>query len=195
MEYIQLHIGGNAMEDRRNRRMEQTVPGGQEAEEKAEACGAIQPVMQAEKEQRTFEESDFCFENYENDRLELLPRDWTTLYAYWDITDERKQMVERYCNRKWEQVPKVLRIYDVNEISFPGGNANDWWDVELAGGSNHGFVGGMKSDCVYCMDYGIRMKDGSFAAILRSNCVRLPRHAGAGEADGTEKTRLDSSFE
>ncbi|WP_409342699.1 DUF4912 domain-containing protein [Paenibacillus sp. MBLB4367] len=182
------------MEDGRIRRTEQPAPEERETEEQPYALGAKPPIMREEKEQRTFGDDDFSFENYENDRLELLPRDWSTLYAYWDITDDRKRMVERYSNCKWEQLQKVLRIYDVNEVSFSGDNANDWWDVELAGGSNHGFVGGMRADCAYCMDYGIRTKEGKFVAILRSNSVTLPRNAevGSGGAPG-RKRRAEGS--
>lgn len=177
------------MDDGRSSRMEQVIPdkgrtGQPQVGHQGEAAGdngipnAQEPLFTDETDTHP------SFENYENDRLVLLPRDWATLYAYWDITDARKRMVERFCNRRWEQLTKVLRIYDVNSLEFSGDNANAWWDVELSERSDHGFVGGMRPDCAYCMDYGIRRpEDGAFMAILRSNSVMLPRNAEVTEPD------------
>jgi hypothetical protein len=117
---------------------------------------------------------DILSNNYGEDRLVLVPRDMGSLYVYWEITEDRRQMIEEYFRCEWEILPKYLRVYDINCIDFNGDNANRFWDISLNNAADNWFIKDVPSNCTYCVDYGTTTIDGRFFTILRSNTVKTP---------------------
>ncbi|OGX68589.1 MAG: hypothetical protein A2189_04615, partial [Paenibacillus sp. RIFOXYA1_FULL_44_5] len=108
------------------------------------------------------------------DRLVLLPRDNRTLYLYWNITKERKQMAEDHFHINWMDLPKAIRMYDVTKIDFNGDDANYYWDMDPGQSAVHAFVYGITPNCFYCADYGVIEQPEKFVTLLRSSAVKTP---------------------
>ncbi|RKD24958.1 hypothetical protein BEP19_03735 [Ammoniphilus oxalaticus] len=112
--------------------------------------------------------------NYGEDQLVLLPQGPASLYAYWEITDDRKKLVEEHFSCSWGVLPKVLRVYDVTDVYFNGNNAHYYKDVQIHDLANNWFVNELGSRRNYCLDYGTLTLDGRYFTILRSDPVQLP---------------------
>ncbi|WP_232016498.1 DUF4912 domain-containing protein [Paenibacillus baekrokdamisoli] len=123
---------------------------------------------------RGLEDYEIIQEAYGLDRLFALPRDTESLYLYWELTSDRKRMVEEHFRCGWMDLPKMLRVYDVSFFYFEGDNFNRYWDFSINQEANNWFVKGISSNCSYVIDYGTTTIDGRFVTILRSNTVKTP---------------------
>ncbi|SFI86483.1 Winged helix-turn-helix DNA-binding [Paenibacillus sp. UNC496MF] len=110
----------------------------------------------------------------EDDRLVLLPKDPGTLYVYWTLTERRIRMIEEHFHCAWDELPKLLRVYDVTYTSFNGDNANHCRDVRIDGRADNWFVRGLSAGTVFCVDLGTTALDGRFVAVLRSGTAETP---------------------
>lgn len=106
---------------------------------------------------------------YEEDNVCLMPRTSDSLYAYWSFTESIKQMAEHHFRTKWEELPSVLKIYDVTDIEFFGHNAHRTFEVELPPMTNNWFLQSLEPGRTFIVDIGTRTFDGSFFTLLRSN--------------------------
>ncbi len=122
-----------------------------------------QPVLKKEKWSMPFE--------YEEANVHLMPRTPDSLYAYWSFSESTKQMAEHHFRTKWEELPSILKIYDVTDIDFFGHNAHRTFEVELPSMTNNWFVHSLEPGRTYIADIGTRTFDGSFFTLLRSNPV------------------------
>jgi hypothetical protein len=127
---------------------------------------------------------DMVIENYGEDDLVVLPIDPSSLFAYWEVSEERKRLVEQHFRCDWAILPKILRVYDVNCIEFNGDNANGSRSIPIDDGANRWIIREALPACSYCIDYGTTTIDGRFFTILRSNAVSTPpleEYASMGE--------------
>ncbi len=113
---------------------------------------------------------------YEDEtRVCLLARDPHWVYAYWEIAqrswDELKQKIGDEIN----YTSHVLRVYDVTFVNFNGSNANNYFDVEVGHQARNWYVNLWKDDASYCVEFGLKTRDGRFWPIGRSNFVQTPR--------------------
>nr|WP_240546268.1 DUF4912 domain-containing protein [Paenibacillus artemisiicola] len=110
----------------------------------------------------------------EDDRLVMLAKDPGTLYVYWTLTERRIRMIEEHFHCAWDELPKLLRVYDVSYTSFNGDNANHYRDVRIDGRADNWFVRGLSAGTVFCADLGTTALDGRFVAVLRSGTAETP---------------------
>jgi len=132
---------------------------------------AVQTVMpcSSEIDDAHLQASDVIF-----DHITIMPRDPSSLYVYWDITSQRKQMTEEHFHTAFHNLPKFLRVYDITCLDFSGDHWNRHTDIALHGDADNWFVMGMEPNCTYIVDYGTTTLDGRFVTLLRSNTVTLP---------------------
>jgi uncharacterized protein len=107
----------------------------------------------------------------------LMPRTPESLYVYWSFSEAIKNMAEHHFRTKWEELPGVMKIYDVTDILFYGHNAHRTFEIDLPPTTNNWFVHSLEPDRTYIADIGTRTFDGSFFTLLRSN----PAETGAGD--------------
>jgi hypothetical protein len=98
---------------------------------------------------------------YGLDKITLMARDPLWLYTWWEVKDSTVSGLEAQFKDIFWQAKKVLRVYDVTDIDFNGGNAHRYFDI---GGSGRS----------WCVDLGLLFPDGKFVTILRSNIVATP---------------------
>jgi hypothetical protein len=99
----------------------------------------------------------------------LMQRTSESLYVYWSFSDSIKKMAEHHFRTNWEELPSVLKIYDVTDILFYGHNAHRTFEVNLPPMTNNWFIHSLAPDRTYIADIGTRTFDGSFFTLLRSN--------------------------
>ncbi|MEW9668270.1 DUF4912 domain-containing protein [Ammoniphilus sp. 3BR4] len=112
------------------------------------------------------------------DRLVILPHSPEILYVYWEITYERKRLVEEHFGCGWDVLPKILRVYDVTDILFNGDNSHRFIDIQVNDYANNWFIPSLNDNRNYCVDYGTFTWDGRYFSILRSDAVHLPPSEG-----------------
>jgi uncharacterized protein len=106
---------------------------------------------------------------YEEANASLMPRTPESLYVYWSFSESIKQMAEQHFRTRWEELPNVLKIYDITDIHFYGHNAHRTFEVDLPTMTNNWFLHSLEPGRTYIADIGTRTFDGSFFTLLRSN--------------------------
>ena len=114
------------------------------------------------------------------DRLVLLCREPTVVFAYWSTSATRKDLVSRHFQSDWNQLPFFLRLYDVTDILFNGENAHSTREYPVKPQSDNWYMSNVEPDRDYVADFGTRTLEGRFFTLVRSAPVRTPRN-GAGD--------------
>jgi hypothetical protein len=113
-------------------------------------------------------------ENYNETRIALLVRDPYWLYCYWEIDAEtRNRLSQKFGG--FYQIPLILRVYDITNVSFDGTNSNNYFDVKINSNSKNWYINVANPNCTFCVDIGFVQNDGIFYKIARSNVVTTPR--------------------
>jgi hypothetical protein len=108
-----------------------------------------------------------------NDTLCLLVRNPTTLYAYWELSERKRSLVDQHYNADWRELQPTLRLYDVTGLSFDGSASGTIRQYRLEGRDSC-YVGELEADRAYVADLGIWNRYGQFIPLLRSNTVHTP---------------------
>lgn len=112
---------------------------------------------------------------YHKDIFQLLVRDAHTLYVYWEISNRKRWLVSQHFERDWNDIPKIVRIYDVTDLYFDGNNANSYFDVTTTTGANNWYIHGLSAGRTYLADFGLYTWKGQFTPLLRSGAKATPR--------------------
>ncbi len=111
---------------------------------------------------------------YGRDKIVLLVRDPWWLYSYWEVANETWERLKRDLHDKFFGAKVVLRVYDVSSINFNGHNAHRHFDVEISYGANSWYLDTGGPGRSWCVDLGLRLANGEFITIVRSNVVTTP---------------------
>lgn len=113
-------------------------------------------------------------ENYNETRIVLLVRDPYWLYCYWEIDTETKNRLSQQFGGFY-QIPLILRVYDITNITFDGNNSNSYFDVKINNNARSWYINVGQPNRSFCIDIGFLQSNGSFYTIARSNTVTTPR--------------------
>lgn len=117
----------------------------------------------------------------------LMPRTPESLYVYWSFSESVKNMAEHHFRTNWEELPGVLKVYDVTDILFYGHNAHRTFEIDLPPMTNNWFLHSLEPDRAYIADIGTRTFDGSFFTLLRTN----PAETGADEVNSSYDEKIE----
>jgi uncharacterized protein len=106
---------------------------------------------------------------YGEDRIVLLPRDPQWAYAYWDITNERKEEMR---SQGGQQL--ALRLYDVTDINMEYQSPHSIQEYPLDEMAREWYLSIPVSDREYLLDIGYRCADGRWLVLARSAEIRIP---------------------
>ncbi|MDA8235437.1 MAG: DUF4912 domain-containing protein [Clostridia bacterium] len=119
-------------------------------------------------------------QGYRENRLVILPKDPYSIFGYWELTEDSRNITTAHYQRPWEDLILAARIYDLTGVlHFDGFNAlwrehimhpmtNNWYFEQLVPGHH------------YCVEIGVKSDMGAFLPMVRSNTVTTPRDtAGA----------------
>jgi len=110
---------------------------------------------------------------YIEDKIVLQVRDPWWLHSYWEVTHGTRERLRNSLGDRYYQADWVIRVYDVSFIVFDGTNANRYFDISVGHDTNNWYIN-VSSGRSYCVDLGLRLNDGTFITIVRSNTVMTP---------------------
>lgn len=105
-------------------------------------------------------------------RVSLMTRDPHSIFGYWELTPEFREMTARHFGCDWEQLPLVLRLYLADEAESP----HMIREVDVSHLTDNWFFHELLPGRTYVLDLGTRNIYGVFVALLRSNTVATPRN-------------------
>ncbi len=126
--------------------------------------------------------------SYNDNYLVLMVRDPNCIFAYWEFSNEQKDLIVREFACTWGEVPLMMRVYDLTGLSFNGQNAHSYFDLAVHPLADNFYVKDVKPNHSYCVELGINISTGRFMALLRSNVVQTPRDS---LADGSGAVMAD----
>lgn len=124
--------------------------------------------------------------DYGDTKIALLPRDPVWLFTYWEIPQSAKDNLSRVHGDNFIPSLLVLRIYDVTNVDFNGSNANRSFDIRISEKAQNWYINVGEFNRTWLIEIGYILKDGSFAAVARSNAVALPKY-GVSESEQVEQ--------
>ncbi|BAB05133.1 BH1414 [Halalkalibacterium halodurans C-125] len=113
--------------------------------------------------------------SYPVTEITLLPQGPTTLYAFWDTSEQTRGLVSYQTDKDWEQLEKRLRLYDVTSLLFDGRRANRYVDIHLPEMTNNWLIEHVEPNCTYLIDLGVITPSGAFLPVVRSTPIETPR--------------------
>lgn len=145
------------------------------------------PGAKAEREIRKVEELPA---EYGDVKIALLPRDPFWMFAYWEVNQQTRQELKN----RYGDAEQILRVYDVTGIQFDGKNAHKYFDIVITEIANNWYINVPEVNRSWCVDLGLRLPDGSFITIVRSNIVNMPRY-GVSPITDSQWAILQKEFE
>jgi uncharacterized protein len=94
---------------------------------------------------------------------------------FWDASDLPKQFFQYYFNIHFDDLVPVIHIYDVTEIQFNGKNAHHFYEIPISYQQGYWVVKGLFSNRSYLAEVGVKLSNGSFFPLIRSNSIRIPK--------------------
>ncbi len=114
--------------------------------------------------------------SYDSTNLTLIARDPTWIHAYWDISYSSVETLKSYISNEFEKAAYTLRMYDTTFVNFDGNNANHWFDIDFdPRATNNWYVNLWGDNASFCGEIGLRLHDGRFFPLTRSNIVTTAR--------------------
>jgi len=112
---------------------------------------------------------------YNETYLTLVARDPHWIYAYWEVVPGLIDSLRLQHGPDIDRAGCVIRMYDVSCIDFNGSNANHTWDIGVGTNSSNHYINLWSDNVSYCADLGLKLPNGQFVQLARSNVVRNPR--------------------
>jgi hypothetical protein len=123
----------------------------------------------------------------EETKVVLLPVNPHLVYVYWEISARDLEDVSRVFSRLGPRARPLLRFYDTAQANFDSLNSGSWFEVAIALGAGKWYVRLENPASFYCVDLGLRLADGSFHRLARSNPTEMPK---TGPSDKLEERYL-----
>ncbi|MBN1383883.1 MAG: DUF4912 domain-containing protein [Elusimicrobia bacterium] len=115
-------------------------------------------------------------ERYNEDRLIILPRDPHWIFAYWDLADRTVQKTrKKYGKDIFESSRFALRLHDITGIKkFSGSNSHSYKEIIINNTARSWYIDVENPGKKYCVQLGLKTKDGRFISLLISNSIVMP---------------------
>lgn len=110
---------------------------------------------------------------YDEDKIVLQVRDPWWLHSYWEITANTKNNLKESLGNDYSEANWALRVYDISLINFNGENAHSSFDLVINPDANNWYIN-VSGGRSFCVDLGLKLRNGKFITILRSNTVTTP---------------------
>lgn len=111
---------------------------------------------------------------YGEDKIVLQVRDPWWIHAYWEVSWPTRTRLSQELKDDFKNSKPALRVYDVTNIIFNGTNANRFFDIEVNLDANNWYIDTAGPGRSWCVDLGLKLSDGRFITIVRSNTVATP---------------------
>lgn len=113
-------------------------------------------------------------QKYGKDEIVLMVKDPYWLYAYWELTDARKEELRnRFGISSWNNSRPVLRVYELTGSIYDFLKA-PFYEIAITDIADNWYIHTNKPSSTYCVDLGRWIPDYGFVTIARSNIVTTP---------------------
>ena len=133
-------------------------------------------VQAVEPARADFEKKELP-QGYDKDLIVLQVRDPWWLHTYWEVREGTWGKLKNELAKLFATAKKVLRVYDVSCINFNGSNAHRSFDIEIHQNAKSWYIDTAGPGRSWCVDVGLKLSDGRFITIARSNIVTTPLDA------------------
>lgn len=104
---------------------------------------------------------------YSDNKIVLLPKDPNCLYAYWEISEKRKnEFIEEFGEKLWEKSIPVIKVTNVSN------NTNFY--IRINDFTNNWYINVPCPDSLYVAELGRKISDQFFITLASSNYVATP---------------------
>lgn len=104
---------------------------------------------------------------YDEDRVVLLARDPHCLYAYWEISNSRKDaFINEFGHELWKKSIPVLKVTNMSK--------NNVFNVKVNDHSRSWYIQVEDSNCMYTAELGRMVSDRFFISLANSNYAATP---------------------
>lgn len=135
----------------------------------------------------------FLPNRYDKDTFILQVRDPWWIHAYWEVRGQTLERFKELLKDDFYKAKRTLRVYDVSQIIFDGRNAHRFFDIAINEQVDNWYIDVGAAGRSWCVDLGLKLADGRFITILRSNTVHTPLDGPSGVID-EEWTVPDDMF-
>jgi hypothetical protein len=111
---------------------------------------------------------------YGKDKIIVQVRDPWWLQCYWEVVASTWNNLINRLKEMFFSAKRVLRVYDVSHINFDGKNAHRYFDVEVSQEATSWYLDTGGPGRSWVVDYGLKLANGEFITIVRSNVVTMP---------------------
>ncbi len=101
-------------------------------------------------------------------------------HVHWHLGKKSLAAVRRKKGVVSDNVHLVVRVHDVTDIIFDGGNSHTWFDLEIGGHKGNYYFENIRPARNYIAETGLRDAEGSFYPIVRSNTVYFSHNRRSG---------------
>ena len=124
-------------------------------------------------------------ETYGENRIVALARDPYQLYVYWEATDQAaREALAVLGGGSPREARWIVRVHDITEADEKViENARGFFDVEVTPYVGSRYIRIENAGGVYIVTLGLMSADESFAGLVSSNIVHVPRAAASESAD------------
>jgi hypothetical protein len=100
-----------------------------------------------------------------------------TLFAQWELSPEKINLIHEHYNTEWQYMRPFLRLYDITGLIFDGGQAHELRQISVKQQSSC-YIRCLKLGRTYIADLGIWNRQDQFLPLIRSNRITLPSAEG-----------------
>lgn len=94
-----------------------------------------------------------------------------SLVATWRMKDREKEGFEQRFGISASELPFVLRLYDVTDRMIKNDGQDHYVDFTINLQTHEWLLFGIEATRKYCVELGVRMVDGRYYSLKRSNAV------------------------
>lgn len=111
---------------------------------------------------------------YGKDEIVLLVKDPYWLYAYWELSDaKREELTHRFGPTAWEKSHPLLRVYDLTDHPYDFLRA-PFFEIAITDMADNWYIHTGQPSRTFCVDLGRWFPEYGFVTITRSNIVTTP---------------------
>jgi len=103
--------------------------------------------------------------------IHLSWKDSSSLRVVWEFTEETNKWIEERLMIPLSELPFVIRLYDVTEREIKQDGLDQYVDFHINYSASEWILYGIEELRTYCVELGVRMIDGRYYSLRRSNHI------------------------
>lgn len=104
---------------------------------------------------------------YNDNRITLLPRDPHWLFAYWEVSEDKKSsFFQQFGETLWKNSIPVLKVTNINNSTSFYIKINDY--------ANNWYINVPDANCIYMAELGRKVSEEFFISLASSNSASTP---------------------